>query len=53
MKQLRVLSLPYLVWMVIFIVVPIIMVAFFAFTTSDGNFTIDKNGILKTTLSVL
>ena len=42
MKQLRVLSLPYLVWMVIFIVVPIIMVAFFAFTTSDGNFTIDN-----------
>ena len=42
MKQLRVLSLPYLVWMVIFIVVPIIMVAVFAFTTSDGNFTIDN-----------
>ncbi len=42
MKQLRVLSLPYLVWMVIFIVVPIIMVAFFAFTTNDGGFTIDN-----------
>ena len=42
MKQLRVLSLPYLVWMVIFILVPIIMVAFFAFTTTDGNFTIDN-----------
>jgi spermidine/putrescine transport system permease protein len=40
MKQLKVLSVPYLVWMVIFILVPIIMVAFFAFTNEDGSFTI-------------
>lgn len=40
MKQLKVLSVPYLVWMVIFILVPIIMVAFFAFTNEDGGFTI-------------
>lgn len=41
MKQLRVLSLPYLVWMVIFILVPILMVAFFAFTNDDGSLTIE------------
>lgn len=40
MKQLKVLSLPYLVWMVIFILVPIVMVAFFAFTNEDGSVTI-------------
>ena len=42
MKQLKVLSLPYLIWMVIFIVVPLLMVAFFAFTTEDGSFTIEN-----------
>ncbi|MBE6855455.1 MAG: ABC transporter permease [Ruminococcus sp.] len=40
MKQLKVLSLPYLVWMVIFILVPIVMMAFFAFTNEDGSLTI-------------
>lgn len=40
MKQLKILSVPYLVWMVIFILVPIIMVAVFAFTNEDGAFTI-------------
>ena len=40
MKQLKVLSLPYLVWMVIFILVPLVMVAFFAFTNEDGTVTI-------------
>ncbi len=40
MKQLKVLSLPYLVWMVIFILVPLLMVAYFAFTNDDGSWTI-------------
>lgn len=40
MKQLKIFSLPYLVWMIIFIIVPIIMVAFFAFTNEDGSVTI-------------
>ncbi len=40
MKQLKVLALPYLVWMVIFIVVPLVMVAYFAVTTDDGGWTL-------------
>lgn len=40
MKQLKVLSLPYLVWMIIFILVPIVMMAYFAFTTEEGALTI-------------
>ncbi len=35
-------SYPYLVFMTIFIVVPLAMVAYFAFTDSAGNFTIDN-----------
>jgi spermidine/putrescine transport system permease protein len=40
MNKLKVLSLPYLVWMFIFILVPIVMIAFFAFTNEDGSLTI-------------
>ncbi len=40
MKKLRFLATPYLVWMVVFIVVPLLMVAYFAFTDADGNFTL-------------
>ena len=40
MQKLKVLSLPYLVWMFIFILVPIVMIAFFAFTNEDGSVTI-------------
>ena len=38
--KLKVLSVPYLVWMVIFILVPLLMVAYFAFTNDNGEFTI-------------
>lgn len=41
MQKLKVLSLPYLVWMFIFIIVPIVMIAFFAFTNEDGTLTIE------------
>lgn len=34
------LAAPYTVWMVIFTVVPLAMVAYFAFTTSSGEFTL-------------
>ena len=35
-------AFPYLIFMAIFIVVPLIMVAYFAFTTSEGEFTFQK-----------
>lgn len=37
----KITSAPYLVWMIVFIVVPLIMVAYFAFTDTDGRFTLD------------
>lgn len=33
---------PYLIWMAVFIVVPLIMVAYFAFTDESGAFTLDN-----------
>ena len=35
----KALAAPYIVWMVIFTVVPLSMVAYFAFTTNSGEFT--------------
>lgn len=35
----KALAAPYIVWMVIFTIVPLAMVAYFAFTTNSGEFT--------------
>lgn len=40
MKQ-KLLAAPYLVWMAVFAVVPLLMVAYFAFTDGNGNFTLE------------
>ena len=37
----KLIAAPYLVWMFVFILVPLIMVGYFAFTDKDGNFTLD------------
>ena len=39
--KLKAFSAPYLVWMVVFIVVPLLMVVYFAFTNEDGEFTLE------------
>ena len=33
------IALPYIIWMTAFIVLPLLFVAYYAFTTSDGTFT--------------
>lgn len=38
--KLKYFSAPYLVWMVVFILVPLLMIAYFAFTNENGSFTI-------------
>lgn len=38
----KLLAAPYLLWMLIFILVPLAMVAYFAFTTADGAFTLEN-----------
>lgn len=37
----KLIAAPYLVWMMVFIVVPLIMVAYFAFVGDDGKFTLE------------
>lgn len=37
----KLVSAPYLVWMVVFILVPLLLVAYFAFTNGDGHFTLN------------
>ncbi len=37
----KLIAAPYLLWMAVFIVVPMIMVAYFAFTGEDGKFTLE------------
>ena len=41
MKKLKVFAFPYVIWMIVFIAVPLIMVAYFAFTDDNGAFTMD------------
>ena len=41
MMKTRATAIPYLLWMVIFILVPLLLVAYYAVTTPDGAFTID------------
>ena len=36
------LAIPYVIWMAIFVVVPIIMVVIYAFSTADGTFTLEN-----------
>ena len=41
MKKLKVFAFPYVIWMIVFIAVPLLMVGYFAFTNDDGEFTLD------------
>ena len=36
------LAIPYVVWMALFVVAPIIMVVIYAFSTASGGFTLDN-----------
>lgn len=38
-KKLGVFSFPYLVWMAIFVLIPLLILAYFGFTTKEGTFT--------------
>lgn len=38
----KLFALPYLIWMFMFTVIPLALVAFFSFTDKNGNFTLDN-----------
>lgn len=46
------LAVPYVVWMAIFVVAPIILVVIYAFTTADGSFTLGNFSNMLDYLSV-
>lgn len=35
-------AIPYVIWMGIFVVIPILLIVFYAFTTADGQFTLNN-----------
>ncbi len=37
----KLLAAPYLIWMAVFVIVPLLMVAYFAFTDGEGNFSLE------------
>ena len=39
---MKILNLPYIFWAVLFVIIPIFIVAYFAFTDIDGNFTLEN-----------
>ena len=41
-KHLTLFNIPYVIWMALFVVIPIIMIVVYAFTSSDGGFTFDN-----------
>ena len=41
-SKLSKLSIPYVVWMALFVVAPIVMVVIYAFTSAEGGFTFDN-----------
>lgn len=41
-KRLTLFNIPYVIWMALFVVAPIIMVLVYAFSSADGGFTLDN-----------
>ena len=42
MKRNRLFSIPYVGWMALFVVAPIVLVVLYAFTTADGGITLSN-----------
>ena len=41
-KRLALFNIPYVIWMALFVAIPIIMVVVYAFSTADGSFTLEN-----------
>jgi len=41
-KRLALFNIPYVIWMALFVVIPIIMVVVYAFSTAEGGFTLEN-----------
>ena len=47
-NKLSHLAIPYVIWMALFVVAPIIMVVIYAFSSADGGFTLANFGKIGT-----
>lgn len=46
MKSRKWLSFPYIIWMAIFIIIPLLMVIYYGITTKSGTFTFDNLALI-------
>ena len=46
------LSIPYVVWMALFVVIPLVLIVIYAFTNADGNFSVDNVSAMKDYIKV-
>ncbi len=53
MKASKTLAIPYVVWVIVFTIIPLALVVFFALTDSDGNFTLENLFEMSDYMSVL
>ncbi len=53
MKTSKLLAIPYIVWILIFTIVPLALVVYFALTDADGNFTLQNLFDMSGYMSVL
>lgn len=53
MKASKALAIPYVVWVLVFTIIPLALVVFFALTNEDGNFTLENLFQMSDYMSVL
>lgn len=41
-RRFQIVAFPYVIWMVIFVIVPLFIMAYYGFTTKDGGFTFEN-----------
>lgn len=42
MKRNKIAAIPYSIWMIVFVLVPMLLILIFAFTDSNSNFTLNN-----------
>lgn len=53
MKTSKLLSIPYIVWIIVFTIIPLCLVVFFALTNDEGQFTFENLFLMSDYMSVL
>lgn len=51
MKSKKWLSFPYLIWMAAFIIIPLLMILYYGFTSKDNSFTLDNITLISDSIN--